>query len=111
MDYENLSNSAKRGIDFFRKSLPRIFENFNPDLESYPHHREDYNAVFSAKNIKTFTYAAHVVNACCLLEGATWDEAEAAVLFAKSKKYWFDSVGDVQLKMFWGKFDVTLLTH
>lgn len=111
MKYEDLSDAAKRGIDLFRRSLPKMFENFNPELEHYPHNREQINAVFSAKGVKTFTYVYHVVNACCLLEGATWNEAKKAVLFAKSKKYWFDSVNDIRLKKFSTEFDAEFLTH
>lgn len=76
MNYEDFSPEAKAGIEQFRKFVyAKEHEMFKID-----------NKILKFSWIK----ATHMVNAVCVLNGASWYEAIYAQEFAESKNYWLD---------------------
>lgn len=68
MDYEQLSESAKQGLENFRKA--------------FPHFREE------REQSRYYCTLRSIVVGFCIAAGSTYEEGVDASRFASSKKFW-----------------------
>lgn len=81
--YEDLSKEAQKGIENFRKELPRLLK------ERSVYEGLSFHFILN-ETLTIYLSIRHIFIGFCLSAGSSFKEAEIAEQFAHTKRYWLN---------------------
>lgn len=89
MKMEDLSDTAKQGLDNYRKAIPRIINDATPIRRWTDPEKGIYDYFFMRIPGHAWTPpVSSIVGGFCLAAGASMEETMLAIRFAKTEGYW-----------------------